>query len=375
MKRIKPTPFVETLYATQPVFPNLDEFTIYLKQIWKNKYLTNNGPMHEMFKKNLREVLAVENIELFTNGHLSLEIALKTLDITGEVITTPFTFASTTQAIINVGATPVFCDIEEGSYNIDVSKIEALITPKTEAIMAVHVFGCPCDVQKIEAIAKKNNLKVIYDAAHAFGVKVDGKDISLYGDTSMFSFHATKVFHTIEGGALVFKDGELANKMKALKNFGIDDAGDINYVGTNAKMNEIQAAMGLSLLPNIEEIIKRRGIIWDYYYNSFISNKKLKLLNVQGIENYNYAYFTIVFETKEIRDRLFDAASEYNIVLRKYFYPLCNDFNSNNFNSAETPIAKSISDCILSLPLSSDMKLSDAQKVVEILEYELECGE
>jgi Predicted pyridoxal phosphate-dependent enzyme apparently involved in regulation of cell wall biogenesis len=368
-------PFSETINVTCPTFPNKDKFQEKLDIIWKNKYLTNNGPLHEELKMELKKYLVTNNLELFTNGHLSLEIALMALDITGEVITTPFTFASTTQAIINVGATPIFCEIENKTLNIDTSKIEDLISEKTEAIMAVHVFGNPCNVEAIEKIAKKYNLKVIYDAAHAFGVKINGRDISSYGDISMFSFHATKVFHTIEGGALIFKDATLTEKIKSLKNFGIIESGEIPYVGTNAKMNEIQAAMGLCNLEQLSINLEKRKLIYETYLNEFSNKGELTLNYINfkdlNMDKYNFAYFPIILKNNRIRDMLFDKCAEYNFVVRKYFYPLCSSFVDSKFAPKETPFAKKISDTILCVPIYSDLDICDVKKISKIILQEL----
>ena len=253
--------FNEPILVTRPLLPPIEEYEKKVKEIWENNWITNNGPLEREFQEKLKEFLSVDNIELFVNGHNALEMAIKSLDLTGEVITTPFTFASTTQAIINNGLTPVFADVDPENYNLNPDNIEDLITDETSAIIPVHVFGNPCDIDKIEKIAKKHDLKVIYDAAHAFGVKINDNPIASYGDISMFSFHATKVFNTIEGGALIFSDDDLTYKFKALKNFGITpDKEEVQFLGVNAKMNEFEAAMGLINLNYVSDAISKRKV-------------------------------------------------------------------------------------------------------------------
>lgn len=363
--------FEKQVNVTKPKLPPFRSYVKKIGDIWDNNWLTNNGPLHEEFKRNLKYHLDSENIELFVNGHLALETALKTLGGKGEVITTPFTFASTIHAIINAGLKPVFCDIEQDNFNIDSSQIEQHITGQTKAIVAVHVFGYPCDVYRVDEISKKYNLKVIYDAAHAFGVTINGRSITDFGDISMFSMHATKVFHSIEGGILSFKSAELAETFKAMKNFGINSHNDnIEMIGTNAKMNEFQAAMGLINLESInEEILKRKSIY--SIYTSYLENiKGIIHLKEIGNASHNYSYFPILVESKKLRDFLFEEVKKYNLNLRKYFYPLCNDFSCYNFDSNLTPVAKDISDRILALPMYSDLNEETIRKIIKIIEYE-----
>lgn len=363
--------FQERINVTQPKLPNYERYTEVIKEIWEEKWLTNDGPLHERFRGGMKEYLNVPNGELFTNGHLALEIAIKSLDLKGEIITTPFTFASTTHAITNCGLTPVFCDIDQKTYNIDANKIESLITPKTSAIVAVHVFGTPCDVDKINQIAKKYNLKVIYDAAHAFGVEIDGIGIGNFGDISMFSLHATKVFHSIEGGILTYQDESLTPVIKALKNFGITSPESVDYVGTNAKMNEFQAAMGLCNLETITEDIQKRSQIHKTYVEGLSAFSPVSLLPFQDNVKANHAYFPILLKDKDTRDFLHMKLQEYNVFSRKYFYPLCNDFNCYGSNSETTPVGKGVSDTILCLPMYSELDLSDVKKITEIIKVEL----
>jgi dTDP-4-amino-4,6-dideoxygalactose transaminase len=363
--------FNKRINVTQPKLPDYKMYTELIKEIWERKWLTNDGPLHERFREQVKDMLQVGHVELFTNGHLALEIAIKALDLTGEVITTPFTFASTAHAISNNGLTPVFCDIDEKTYNIDPEKIEALITPNTSAIVAVHVFGTPCDVVRIEEIAKKHNLKVIYDAAHAFDVEINGTGIGNFGDISMFSLHATKVFHSIEGGLLTFQDEALSVKIKALKNFGITSPDDVGYVGTNAKMNEFQAAMGLCNLETVRNDIRMRGAGFKAYMDGLKDLPSVKLLQPEENVKANYAYFPIVLPSQAVREQLFEALQGYNVFVRKYFYPLCNDFSCYQTTSNDTPIAKEISDCVLCLPMYADLEPADAKQITEIITVEL----
>jgi dTDP-4-amino-4,6-dideoxygalactose transaminase len=363
--------FQERINVTQPKLPNYERYTDMIKEIWDKKWLTNDGPLHERFRSGIKEYLNVPNGELFTNGHLALEIAIKSLDLKGEVITTPFTFASTVHAITNCGLTPVFCDIDQETYNIDANKIESLITPNTSAIMAVHVFGTPCNVDKIDQIAKKYNLKVIYDAAHAFGVEVDGVGIGNFGDISMFSLHATKVFHSIEGGVLTYRDESLAPVIKALKNFGITSPESVDYVGTNAKMNEFQAAMGLCNLETITEDIQKRSQIHKTYVEGLSDFSPVRLLPNEDKVKANHSYLPILLKDKATRDILHEKLQEYNVFSRKYFYPLCNDFSCYGSNSEATPIGKGVSDTVLCLPMYSELDLSVVKQITDIIKVEL----
>lgn len=366
--------FKEPIFVTRPLLPSIEEYEQQLKRIWENKWLTNNGPVERDLQQKLIEFLGVENIQLFSNGHSALELAIKALDLKGEVITTPFTFASTTQAIINNDLTPVYADVSKEYYNLDPNNIEDLITDKTEAIIPVHVFGNPCEVKKIEKIAKDYDLKVIYDAAHAFGVSLNGKSIVNYGDISMFSFHATKVFNTIEGGALVFNDDELTYKLKSLKNFGITpDNEEVMFLGQNAKMNEFEAAMGLVNLNYVGEAIEIRKELYETYLDSLSDleeNNKVKVIRPEKEVTYNYSYFTIKLNTQEERDYIFNKLPEYNVYSKKYFYPPCNEFPAYDFER-NTPVAHDVSNTILSLPLYKGLLTKDVEKICEIIEMEL----
>ncbi|WP_407463251.1 DegT/DnrJ/EryC1/StrS family aminotransferase [Methanobrevibacter sp.] len=366
--------FKEKIFVTRPLLPPLKEYQKKLEEIWDNQWLTNYGPLEHEFQTNLKNLFNAKNVELFSNGHTSLDLALKALDLEGEVITTPFTFASTTQAIIENNLKPVYADVDDEYYNINPGNIESLITEDTCAIMPVHVFGNPCEVEKIERIAKKHDLKVIYDAAHAFGVKIENKPIVKYGDMSMLSFHATKVFNTIEGGALIFDDDELSYKLKALKNFGITpDKEEVRFLGKNGKMNEFEAAMGLCNLNNLDNVIHERSLIYNHYLECLEDLEdagELKVIRPKANVDYNYAYFTIKLNGVEERDYLMDKLAEYNVFAKKYFYPPCNEFPAYDFER-NTPIAKDVSDSILSLPMYYGLSLDDVGQICEIIKLEL----
>jgi dTDP-4-amino-4,6-dideoxygalactose transaminase len=367
--------FDHSITVTQPSLPNYESYITYVKDIWERKWLTNNGPIHEEFKSQLKSYLNTKNVELFTNGHLALEVSLKALKLGGEVITTPFTFASTIHAIKNCNLEPVFCDIDPVTYNIDPAKIEDLITEKTSAILAVHVFGNPCNLDAIQTIATKHNLKVIYDAAHAFGVEVDGEGIANYGDVSMFSFHATKVFHSIEGGMLSFSDEMLAPTLNSLKNFGITSPETVDYVGTNAKMNEFQAAMGLCNLEIVDEEINSRKEAYTRYMEELKGLDDIQLLELPEHIKPNYAYFPILLKDHKQRDFLSDQLTKYNVIARKYFYPLCSQFECYDYDVNETPVALDISDRIICLPMHANLDVKEVSQICDIIRYELGDGE
>ncbi len=366
--------FKDPIFVTRPLLPPIEEYNKRLQEIWDNKWLTNQGPLEREFQAKLKEKYGLKNIETFTNGHVSLEIALKALDLEGEVITTPFTFASTTQAIIGNNLTPVFADIDPYYYDLNPDNIEDLISDKTSAIVPVHVFGNPCELDKMAKIAKDYDLKLIYDAAHAFGVEVNGNSIFNYGDISMISFHATKVFNTIEGGALIFEDDKLIEKFKALKNFGITrDKEEVQYLGKNGKMNEFEAAMGLCNLDLVDDAIKERKLI----YNKYLEELKdledegiLKMIKPQENTKPNYAYFTIKLNSEELKDYLFYKLPEYNLFVKRYFYPPCNEFPAYDFEK-NTPIAQDVSYKILSLPIYAGLSLEAVGQICEIIKTEI----
>ncbi|WP_288222142.1 DegT/DnrJ/EryC1/StrS aminotransferase family protein [uncultured Clostridium sp.] len=358
------------IQVTRSSMPIFEEYVEEIKELWDSYWLTNMGVKHRELEEKLIDYLDTNNISLFTNGHLALECVIDALNLKGEVITTPFTFASTTHAIVRNGLTPVFCDINEDDYTIDVTKIEELITEKTSAILPVHVYGNVCNVEEIDRIAKKHNLKVVYDAAHTFGIKVNGVGIANFGDASMFSFHATKVFNTIEGGAITFKDKSLEKKLNELKNFGITSHESVEYVAGNAKMNEFQAAMGICNLRHVDNEINKRRAIVEKYNSSLDNIKGIKICKLQeGIES-NYAYYPIVFDNyKYNRDEVFQKLEENGIIARKYFYPLTNSFDcyKDKFGINNTPVAKYISERVLTLPLYADLSLEDVDRICNII--------
>lgn len=355
--------------VTRSSIPSYEEYCEAIKPIFESRWLTNMGPVHNEFMDKVGSYLGVENVSLFTNGHLALCVAIRALGLTGEVITTPFTFASTTHAIVDCGLTPVFCDVNPDTYTIDADKIEALITDKTSAIIPVHVYGNVCDVEKIDAIAKKHNLRVIYDAAHVFGVKIGDRGIGSFGDISMFSFHATKVFNTIEGGCLTYSDKSLESKISSLRNFGITSPESVDMVGTNAKMNEFQAAMGLCNLKYIDENIEERKIAEETYRKRLQGVSGIKLSPVQDSVTHNHAYFPVVFDGyKYNRDEVAEKLSENGIFARKYFYPITNEFSCYKGKyKGETPIAKDISEKVLTLPMYAGLTKEDVNRICDII--------
>ena len=358
--------------VTRSSLPTLEEYMKEISPVFESSWLTNMGPIHQKLERQLEEKLKVKNLSLFVNGHLALFTAIKAFRITGEIITTPFSFASTTHAIADNGLTPVFCDIEPATYTIDPNKIEALITRRTSAIIPVHVYGNVCNTKAIEAIAQKYNLKVIYDAAHAFDVLVDGAGIGTFGDMSMFSFHATKVFNTIEGGALTYKNDEYRILLNNLKNFGITSAVNVEDIGTNAKMNEFQAAMGVCNLRHVEREIEKRGKVVARYREYLDNIPGIKLNPVQKGVTPNNAYFPVLFDTNvfgKTRDQVADDLAKENVFARKYFYPLINDYECYRsvYSSTSTPVAKKISEQVLTLPLYADLELEMVDKICEII--------
>jgi dTDP-4-amino-4,6-dideoxygalactose transaminase len=363
---------MKKINVTSSSLPEYEFYSSKISKLWETRWLTNNGLFHKELEEKLVNKLNVENLTLFSNGHLALEYAIEALNLENnkEVITTPFTFISTTNSIIRKGLTPVFCDIKEEDYNIDVTKIENLITDKTVAIMPVHVYGNPCNVNEIEELAKKHHLKVIYDAAHAFGVEVDGKGIGSFGDISMFSFHATKVFHTVEGGALTYNSKSLKDKLESLKNFGITDPEEAEYIGGNGKLDEFRAAMGLSNLEIIDKEIEKRKKVVERYEKLLDNIKGIKFIKSSPNIKRNYAYMPILFDGfKKNRDEVYEQLKLEDIFARKYFYPLISDFScyKDKYNSNDTPVAKRIAKNILTLPLYADLSLDDVNRICEII--------
>ena len=362
----------EKILVTRSSMPELDEYVDEIRDIWETHWLTNMGEKHKRLQRNLENYLKVENVELMTNGHMALEMAIQAMNLQGEVITTPFTFASTTHAIVRNGLTPVFCDIDPQNFTLDVSKIEALITDKTCAIVPVHVYGNMCDVEAIEEIAKKYGLKVIYDAAHAFGVTYKGKGAGSFGDASCFSFHATKVFNTIEGGAVCFKDKELGRRLYNLKNFGIRDEETVESVGANAKMNEFQAAMGLCNLRHVDEEIGKRRKVVERYRERLHDIKGIQLNAIQKDTDSNYAYFPIIVDEKDYmtdRNGLLAVLKEHDIIARKYFYPVVPFFDcyKGRFRADDILVAQSIAERVMTLPLYADIPIKVVDEICDII--------
>ncbi len=363
----------EMIYVTKPSLPPFEEYVEEIKGIWENCQLTNQGPKHEKLQHELRNYLESDNIALFANGHIALEIGLQALEVKGEVITTPFTFASTTQAILRNGCTPVFCDIKETDYTIDPDEIEAKITERTSAIVPVHVYGHVCEIEKIKRIAEKYNLKVIYDAAHAFGVKYKGIDVSNFGDMTMFSFHATKAFNTVEGGCLAYRDESLYEKIRSLKQFGQILGTDLYpYSGGNGKMSEMHAAMGLCNLRHIADYTEKRKKVVETYRLRLDGKAGLKIAPINNDVYSNYVYFPIVIEEEETginRERIFQALKDENVFARKYFWPLCSEFEcvKKLGIQADVPVAKRISERVLTLPCYADLKIEEVNSICDII--------
>lgn len=363
-----------SVLVTKSSMPPFKEYCEEIKELWDSRWLTNNGEKHQLFQKQLKEYLHTPNITLYTNGHLALENVIEAMCFPkgGEVITTPFTFASTTHAIVRSGLTPVFCDIKYDDYTIDESKLEALITEKTCAIIPVHVYGNVCNIEAIQQIADKHLLKVIYDAAHSFGVTYKGISTANFGNASMFSFHATKVFNTIEGGAVCYSDNSLVQTLNDIKNFGIHDPENTLYVGGNAKMNEFQASMGICNLRHLDEEIIKRKRVAERYRKHLSGLPGIKLITDQENVKSNYAYFPVVFESQLLtRDKVFDLLEKQQIFARKYFYPLTNEFECyktlRTADSSKTPIAKYVSEHILCLPMYADLSLDIADRICDII--------
>lgn len=357
--------------VTRSSMPDFDEYCEEIRELWESRWLTNNGAKHKKLQEELEVRLGVPHVTLFTNGHLALEYAFDALGLPcgGEIITTPFTFASTTHAIIRGGYVPVFCDIEPDSYTIDTSKLEELITEKTCAIVPVHVYGNMCDVDAIDLIAKKHGLRVIYDAAHAFGVTYDGISAAAFGDMSMFSFHATKVFNTVEGGALCFSDDSYVRLLDSMKNFGLE-GDDAPFAGGNAKMSEFHAAMGICNLRHLESEIEKRRAAAEEYYRLLGDVKGIKLSPPKDKVKPNYAYFPVVFDKyKYNRDEIAEMLSAHGISARKYFYPTTNSFSCNLCGNGvnDTPIAKHISESVLTLPLYAELSCKDVRRICSII--------
>lgn len=365
------------IFVTQPALPPLEEFIPYLEKIWNNKWLTNNGPFHQQLEKEMADYLGVKYISLFSNGTLALITALQALRITGEVITTPFSFVATTHSLWWNNIKPVFIDIEPEHFNLDPSKIEAAITPQTTAIMPVHVYGNPCNIEEIQRIADIYGLRVIYDAAHAFGVRKNKQSILNWGDLSILSFHATKVYNTIEGGAIICQDENTKQRIDLLKNFGFINEVTVVEPGINAKMNEIQAAYGSLQLKYVDEYISRRKVVAERYRKLLADVKGITTISdLEGVD-YNYAYFPVLVNTRAYgisRDDLYLKLQEYDIFGRRYFYPLISEFPTyKGLPSAKTdnlPVATQVAKEIICLPIYPELSLEDVERICQIIKQE-----
>ncbi|GGB94333.1 aminotransferase [Dickeya fangzhongdai] len=363
----------KNIYVTSPLLPPLDEFMPYLEKIWDNKYLTNGGPFHQQLEQALAEYLGVKHLCLFTNGTLALLTALQALRITGEVITTPYSFVATSHSLLWNNLKPVFVDIDPVTCNLDPKKIEEAITPLTSAILPVHCYGIPCDVDRIQNIADVYGLKVIYDAAHSFGVKKDGDSILNYGDLSILSFHATKVFNTIEGGAIICPDAKMKKRIDYLKNFGFADETTVVAPGINGKMNEVQAAFGLLQLNYIDQALEDRKRIYHYYRDGLAQINSIRTLSVPDSIDWNYAYFPLFVNdySFDVREKLYDALKEHGIMSRRYFYPLISSFpmyrGLGSASAENLPVATDIANAVLCLPIYPGLETGDQDRIIEII--------
>lgn len=355
------------IFVTKPFLPPLDEYSDYLEQIWESGILTHNGPMVQELEKKLKEKMNIDYISCLSNGTMALQLAIKALNLEGEIITTPFTFIATTSSIIWERCTPVFVDINKKTFNINEEKIEEKITDKTVAILGVHVFSNPCNIEKIDEIAKSYNLKVIYDAAHAAFVNYKGKPLVEAGDISAISFHATKLFNTIEGGACVTNDKVIDEKIKELRFFGFNSKKEIVGEGTNAKMNEVQAAMGLSVLKYIDKILQTRQEKYEHYVEKL---NNISWITFQKIDNesYNYSYMPVVFDTEERLLRVLEKLNLNNVFPRRYFYPSLDKVEILNGGISNCVNSRGLSKKILCLPLYHELKNIEIEKICEVIE-------
>lgn len=364
------------ILVTQSSMPPMEEYIEEIKDLWQTHWLTNMGEKHNELQRRIKEYLCTDNVNLLTNGHMALELSLQAMNLKGEVITTPFTFASTTHAIVRNNLNPVFCDIKKNDYTIDEEKIEALINDRTCAILPVHVYGTICNVDEIERIARKYGLKVIYDAAHAFGETYHKSGVANYGDASIFSLHATKVYNSIEGGVVCYRNPSLGKKISELKNFGIHNAEEVSRIGANAKMNEFCAAMGLCNLRHLDEEIAKREKVNERYCENLSDIAGITIRTIQTGVKSNYSYFPIVIDEKKFgacRNEVYDELYKKGIYSRKYFYPLTNEFTcyKNQYDVNDTPIALYVSRRVLTLPMYADLCLDDVDRICKII---LDCA-
>jgi dTDP-4-amino-4,6-dideoxygalactose transaminase len=352
--------------VTKPFLPELEEYIEQLKGIWDRCWLTNNGPLVTELEAKLKEYLAINNLLYLGNGTIAIQIAIKALELKGEIITTPFSYVATTSSIVWEGCRPVFVDIDPNTLNIDATKIEEAITPLTTGILATHVYGNPCDVEVIESIARRHNLKVIYDGAHAFGVKYKGRSVFDYGDISTLSFHATKVFHTIEGGAVVTRDEQLNHIMSRLRNFGHNGPEAFESIGINGKNSEFHAAMGLVNLKHIDSIISSRANLSRMYDEYLPLIKARKPIMNEHCTTYNYSYYPLIFESEELLVDVIKSLNEHQISPRRYFYPILSECLPYA-DYVHMPIAKDIAKRVLCLPLYAEMTAQEVENVARIV--------
>lgn len=360
----------QRINVTKSSMPAFEEYIQALKPVWESRWLSNRGAASVEFEKKLKEYLGTKHLYLFANGHVALEVALNALYLKGKVITTPYTHCSTTHSIARNGLTPVFVDVKEDNYTINPELIEQAITEKTVAIVATHVYGFVCDVKKIEEIAQKHNLMVIYDAAHAFGVTYQGIGVANFGDAAMFSTHATKALHTIEGGIVAYKDPDLFKALSYLVNFGFTSQDDIDYIGTNARMNEFEAVMGICNLRYFDEETAKRKAAGDRYMERLDGIKGIKLIKPDVNLKWNYAYFPVIFDGyKETRNEIKAKLEAENIFARKYFYPIVNKAAcyAHKYGDASVPVAAHAAECVLTLPMYADLAVEDVDRICDII--------
>lgn len=361
------------ILVTQPYLPPLEEFVPYLQSIWESKILTNGGPMHQQLEQALAEYLGVEHVALFNNGTIALLTALQTLRVTGEVITTPYSFVATAHSLLWNGIKPVFVDIDPQTLNLDPARIEVAITPQTTAIMPVHCYGNPCAVEAIQSIADTYNLRVIYDAAHAFGVEDAGGSVLRHGDLSVLSFHATKVFNTFEGGAIICPDAKTKQRIDRLKNFGFVDEVTVVAPGINGKMSEVNAAFGLLQLQHVDRAIEQRQIIDGFYRERLAGLKGIRLLGLSGQIRANHSYFPILVEADYplTRDQLYQHLKDHGVFARRYFYPLISEFpmyrGMPSAQRGNLPVASAVAAQVLCLPIYPGLAEHDCERIVELL--------
>lgn len=372
MKELKS--FDKPVLITKPLLPDLNEVRLLLENVWSSNQLTNNGSMAQLLEQEVSRYLNASHLSLFSNGTIALQVACKVLRLSGEVITTPFTFAATPHSLAWCGIKPVFCDIDDDTLTIDASKIENHITDRTTGILPVHVYGTPCNVQEIQRIAEKYHLQVLYDAAHAFGVEVGGKPIGSFGDASMFSLHATKIYHTIEGGALTFANKHMKERADRLRNFGLLSEESVMEPGTNGKLNEVQAAVGLLVLKMVDSEIENRRLRVERYVNNLKETDGIRFIGkVEGVRQ-NYPYFVIRISSQRFgrsRNEVYEELKKFNVFARRYFYPLCSNFKCyKDLPSAQPenlPVATAAAEEVLSLPLHGRMDMADIDHICDIL--------